>query len=353
LGESLRVPAKSKSQEKSRPRKDKARKRVPSKPAEPPPAAKIAPTEKQERPDGAAAAPALRLHETQPGEGSPRLTENRNSTIPASRVPFAVASEGQTEQAFDEFAMQDIHDPWLNDEIDTLPEEFEMEDGGWQGSVNFEDLEHNIPFSAEVEPRPTTASAAFEAPDHAGQEHEARRANSPSAKAAPDDLVAMPAAPAVRKVAAKKTSSSPKPKRSSPQRHSPPAAENAPAGIALESLPAAQPEAPVAPVSSTTPARTTVRPQPMRKNTDIVKVSSEGDCVELVRQIVKEHPHYGPTMIAKYFETRVDPPVQASRSTIYRWLRLAGLNTRDQRVGFAGKPEEALSSEGTSQPPNE
>jgi hypothetical protein len=88
-----------------------------------------------------------------------------------------------------------------------------------------------------------------------------------------------------------------------------------------------------------------VGPQPVQKNANIVKVSSEGDCIELVRQIVKEHPHYGPTMIAKFFETRVDPPVKASRSTIYRWLRLAGLNTRDQRTGFAGKPEEALSVE--------
>jgi hypothetical protein len=242
--------------------------------------------------------------------------------------------------------MQDIHDPWLIDEIDTLPEEFEMDEGDWQGGVSLDELEHNDPFSATGEPLP--AQAAFEAPLQREREKVTRRTLPPPANAAPEDLVARTNAPPAAKVerrAVAKKATAPKKKRSSPKRMAPASPENAHAGQAVENMPMSRPADPIEPAGSGNPAPAGVSPQPVQKNTTIFKVSSEGDCIELVRQIVKEHPHYGPTMIAKFFETRVDPPVKASRSTIYRWLRLAGLNTRDQRKGFAGKPEEALAVE--------
>jgi len=52
---------------------------------------------------------------------------------------------------------------------------------------------------------------------------------------------------------------------------------------------------------------------------------------------VSKHPQYGPTMLGKFLETRIDPPIKVSRSTIYRWLRECGLNTRDRRMAYAGR----------------
>ena len=239
--------------------------------------------------------------------------------------------------------MQDIHDPWLIDEIDTLPEEFEMEEGDWQGRAGLEEMEQDAPFSDDDQEealRPAPAQPAIVNERRSLSAPGARRkaARRPAARAVAEGVTAMPevfpALPVERNAALKKASSRKK-KRAVPKRLPPPAVEEAPASAvpALESLPVAFA------VSDKTVTRASVAPQPLQKNVALIKVSSEGDYVELVRQIVKEHPQYGPTMIGKFFETRVDPPVKASRSTIYRWLRLAGLSTRDQRSGFAEQTE--------------
>ncbi|MGH7491961.1 MAG: STAS domain-containing protein [bacterium] len=346
LGEPKRAPAGKKSHAKNRAQKEKPRNRFPVKPAPAPEGSNVLPAKESKRPAGAAAAPLVRRHETARGNESTLPPENRSNTTPAAREPFSIPLQGHKESAFDDFEMQDIHDPWLIDEIDTLPEEFEMDEGDWQGGVSLEELEHNDPFSETEAPRPP--HVAFEAPLQLEREKVTHRVIPPAAKAAPEDLVASPPAPPVvkteRRTIAKKATP-PKTKRSSPKRMAPVSPENALAENALEDRPTERPADPIGPSGTGSPAPAGVRPQPVQKNTNIVKVSSEGDCIELVRQIVKEHPHYGPTMIAKFFETRVDPPVRASRSTIYRWLRLAGLNTRDQRKGFADKPEETLAVE--------
>jgi hypothetical protein len=65
------------------------------------------------------------------------------------------------------------------------------------------------------------------------------------------------------------------------------------------------------------------------------KLHMNGNLLELICRIVYEHPHYGPTIIRKFLEVRVEPPVSVSRSTVYRYLREANLNTRAKRLEYA------------------
>jgi anti-sigma B factor antagonist len=351
LGESRYIPAKKKPQERSRPPKDKSLRRFPRKQTEAPAAVNTLPVEGQVRHDSAAAAPPLRLQKNETAKDPARLAENRSNATPAAPEAGKSSFEARKEPAHDEFEMQDIHDPWLVDEIDTLPEEFEMDEGSWQGSTGLDDIERNASFSETAGPQQTDPNESFDLPAHGENEKAPRRMISSVAQAAPKAFTAgqdtSPTPSGERKAFVNKASA-PKTKRSSPKPTSSSAPANAPTAIAVENFPNARPESTFGQLSGTVQARSGVRPQPVQKNANIIKVSSEGDCIELVRQIVKEHPQYGPTMIGKFFETRVDPPVKASRSTIYRWLRLAGLNTRDQRAGFAGQPE-PVSSIGTKQ----
>ena len=52
-------------------------------------------------------------------------------------------------------------------------------------------------------------------------------------------------------------------------------------------------------------------------------------------QLIKENPHAGPEMLRKTLEEQLDVPLSVSKSTIYRWLKEENLNTKEQRVQFA------------------
>ncbi len=338
------VPSKKKPQTKGHRRKNKPAKPSPTRAAKAPadlepPSVKLLERSHDET------APPLTLRAAKPGKDAAQFKEDRKSAAPGS---FAA----QQEPVHDDFEMQDIHDPWLIDEIDTLPEEFEMEEGDWQGRAALE-LEHNVSFEEETPPlehtRPTYRNEPFRPPLHTERGKGTRRMALPAAKAGSDDLSArskaLGPAPVPKKAAAKKASARKK-KHSSQKRAlaAPPVVETTPVAFpAMEELPMTLPEEPSGQVAAAAHEIPTAPPQPLQKSATIIKVSSEDDYIALVRQIVKEHPHYGPTMIGKFFETRVDPPVKASRSTVYRWLRLAGLSTRDQRSGFAGTAETAAS----------
>ncbi len=223
------------------------------------------------------AAPARAKAAALPAAPSKRASRPSAEDWPEAHAEENVASE--------DFELQDIHDPWILEEIDTLPEEDELEASSW--SEDFDE-----------EPPPP--------------------------KAKPSNNAAAPiASPASTKSAA--------PARvTRNEKQSAPATENAPR--------AAEPTATTAPSLADRMKAASKTQAPVR-TLSVNRELSEEEHVNLVRQIVSEHPHYGPAMIQSFFETRLDPPVPVSRSTVYRWLRLAGLNTREQRLAFAGKAD--------------
>lgn len=195
------------------------------------------------------------------------LAHARGEEWPEARAEENLAS--------DDFELQDIHDPWILEEIDTLPEEDELEEADWSASE-----EDEIP-SAPVKKDPTSTPA----------KPAARAATMPATS--PKEIT--PAMPAALQE-----------QRESPKR-----------ATLADKIKAAQ---------------QTPTPQ---EQSDASLALVEQENLNLVRQIVSAHPEFGPAMIQKFCETAHEPPMQVSRSTVYRWLRLAGLNTREQRFAFA------------------
>jgi hypothetical protein len=193
-----------------------------------------------------------------------------NSREAAAAKQFVDAS-GPAEQLYDEFVLQDINDPWILDEIDTLPEEYEMEEVNWPDApATFSPslLEEGRGAPQALPPRPSPPSSSSPVPQ------------------AEEVLLDEPASAHANQ------------RRSQIHRNG---------------------------------------PQPIRQTQTVRRIQFEGDRRSLLRQIVGEHPHYGPATIQKYLEARLEPAIIVSRSTVYRWLRLEGLNTREQRLQFAGK----------------
>jgi hypothetical protein len=65
------------------------------------------------------------------------------------------------------------------------------------------------------------------------------------------------------------------------------------------------------------------------------KIPASDNLEEIVRAVVATHPEFGAAMICKFVEDRFEPPVLISRSTVYRFLREADLNTREKRQEYA------------------
>jgi hypothetical protein len=92
------------------------------------------------------------------------LSSQRSEDDSSSGSPSeSSASEANPEadNAFDEFETQDIRDPWILDEIDTLPEEYEMEGGAADGAeLSFsasELLSYDLELDASFSPLPEPA----------------------------------------------------------------------------------------------------------------------------------------------------------------------------------------------------
>jgi len=230
--------------------------------------------------------------------------------------------EAQTEEnvTLDDFELQDIHDPWILEEIDTLPEEGEIDETDWSGSPALENERAITPFHNRRAVSSTRVISREPAVPRPLSEAPLRERESSPAKPR------------------KETAASAKLATASSER------------TETQLLPVGEPHASLVPRSSAAQVQSSkpsladkvkaagkLPAAPKTPSAAGAKVNSEGEHVDMVRRIVSEHPHYGPAMIQKFFETRTDPPMQVSRSTVYRWLRLAGLNTREQRLEFAGK----------------
>lgn len=215
-------------------------------------------------------APARPKAETPKPPPASSLTRPIGEEWPEAHAEENIASE--------DFELQDIHDPWILDEIDTLPQEDELEETSWNDGFE------------EESPAPIVKNSAHVSP-----------------------LVAVKNPPS----AAMKEQSRASVEKSAPRAA---ATHNAAPSLADKVKAARTPQAPARALS-------------------VSKEQTEEEHVNLVRQIVSEHPHYGPAMIQNFFETRLDPPIPVSRSTVYRWLRLANLNTREQRLAFSGKAD--------------
>jgi anti-anti-sigma factor len=70
---------------------------------------------------------------------------------------------------------------------------------------------------------------------------------------------------------------------------------------------------------------------------NFIKIPMSDDIVEMIHGIIAAYPDYGPNLICKFLEEHVEPPVFLSRSTVYRYLREANLNTRKRRFEYAGQ----------------
>lgn len=219
-------------------------------------------------------APTRPKSETPKATHAPSVARTAGDEWPEAHAEENVASE--------DFELQDIHDPWILEEIDTLPQEDELEEASWD--EGFE----------EEPPAPSTKignRASAHAPDVAKSSSPARLVSSETSRASAE--------------------------KNSPRVA---AVKNAAPSLADKVKAARTPQVPTRTLS-------------------VNKEQTEEEHVNLVRQIVSEHPHYGPAMIQNFFETHLDPPMPVSRSTVYRWLRLANLNTREQRLAFSGKAE--------------
>ncbi len=252
---------------------------------------------------------------------APRLPESRRPSQDAGTAAGRTAPEpAPAELFFEEYVLQDINDPWILDEIDRLPEEYEMDEVSWEGGTGFtDDSMPASPRRAEEQPAapariwaPAEEKAAALAPGE-------RRADSSDRSAAVRPAPAHTAQPPVEAKPAENW----RPAYAAPR----PAASTS---VGREGMPPAMATA----EQKRSPAN---GPQPIRQSHAVTKMRFEGDRQSIVRQIVSQHPHYGPTMIQKYLEVRTEPAIMVSRSTVYRWLRQAGLNTREQRLQFAGR----------------
>lgn len=284
------------------------------------------------------------------GDFSDEEKEPPSATVPPHAVAldsFDVADakqsastsevSAQTEQFFDDFASQDINDPWILDEIDTLPEEYEMEDVNWRDDSGYAEkspafLEENREATDSYSVANPGTSKSF----GAGADDSAAVKQAAAKEIMLKDY--MSAWGAQKKTAAKAVAAEPSPENGSRKEVS----VRQSVFMNSASVPQRSGESLAsAPAFDHTDQRNKQAfrngPQPIRKLQTAQRMQFDGDRSALIRQIVSEHPHYGPTMIQKFLEVRIEPAISVSRSTVYRWLRQEELNTREQRLQFAGR----------------
>jgi anti-sigma B factor antagonist len=236
--------------------------------------------------------------------------------------PNAVSSANDSAPEHDEeFETQDIRDPWILEEIDTLPEEYEMDEVAAEDDTPIA-ADEFISGDFEAELEPLTLAPVNE--------------NEPSAPwpeaAAP--VFAETYAAADFPAAGEEMFAEPMPFEAERGE----AHEKISASLAGDMMsdndevnPA--PTLPAAP-SANGKRRSSFDPAGME---DLPKIPMSNDITEMICGIIAAYPHFGPNMICKFLEEHVEPPVYLSRSTVYRYLCEAGLNTREKRYEFAGQ----------------
>ncbi|MDZ7344394.1 MAG: STAS domain-containing protein, partial [candidate division KSB1 bacterium] len=210
-------------------------------------------------------------------------------------------STDDTQDADDEFGTHDIRDPWLFDDIDTLPEE------GFINDQEFDDQSFSQPNNALTSSRPAFSAGVPIESSHASQPAEVDP--SASATPVPMDILSPSARSAVDKTTPEPVATIGKP---ASFRGDELAEMNGPSNVrVVETVPSG--EKPMRPraFDPAAPERLQSPPVAFRK------FHANGNLLELIRNIVFAHPHYGPTMIRRFLEARVEPPVQVSRSTVY------------------------------------
>ena len=219
----------------------------------------------------------------------------------------------------DEFETQDIRDPWILEEIDTLPEEYEMEEAAPQ--------DIDLPIAASTY-MPDDFDMDSEPPMPKPE-----NSIKPGGASIAEGKFAPPFSPAEKSseavgVGGRDINMAP----------------NEPAATAWD-------EAMFAAENSPEDARASGKKEPVLEpmdQTDLPKIPMSGNIAEMIRGIITAYPDYGPGMICKFLGERVEPPVFLSRSTIYRYLREVNLHTRQRRLEYAGQEfefSEADSSE--------
>lgn len=282
---------------------------------------------------------------------APRFSPDESDIAPNA---FAAAYHSLREHD-DDFETQDIRDPWILEEIDSLPEEYEMDGVAAEDeerpiaaaefmAVDFETDYEPLTLAPVSEPAEAPVNAADSAappltPDaepeffiFGTEADEATNTTATdeealTATAIFDEVVAPLPASVVPPAQARKKrrEAAPKTKKSKPRRDGDPAKNSHEPVIAGVEAKAGNP--PAEPATEQRPAQI--------DEANLPKIPMGDDIGEMIRGIIAAYPHFGPAMICKFLEERVTPPVFLSRSTVYRFLRDANLNTLAQRREFA------------------
>jgi anti-sigma B factor antagonist len=310
--------------------------------------------------------------------------DHASSTAPAfserttaASKPSAFVNRHDDDEYDDDFETQDIRDPWLIDEIDTLPEEDEMAEADSDNGLFSTEMPESLPEASEFDPEAmpdefVEEGMAFDA-SSSGQEDLTAPLVSESpdyyADSADDETTALGGMPddetgsndgainAEAKEAAEDRASflSPSPPETGYDEEMPIAGDSMSVDADMrkpgstEASAANADGAPAASIAITFSDPGEAMPATLqRRRRASPRLQANGNLLQIIREIVFAHPHYGPTMIRKFLESRVEPPVAVSRSTVYRYLREANLNTRQKRLEFAGPGQrEALAGQAT------
>lgn len=252
----------------------------------------------------------------------------------------AFSSFDAAEEHEDNFETHDIHDPWILEEIDTFPEEYELEGGRFEeddrpiaAALISGDFDFNWQASAFP---PENEAAAAEMPVATKQQHKAP-AVSP-ATALFDETEAktnfesdwQPSVDALEDEATPQEMPG-----ATPRKRKPKAEIASPAPALFDDTEAETSLTPSFADEPKTNGKRKSVSEPVA--VELSKIPMSSDITEMIRGIVAAYPDYGANMICKFLEERVDPPVSISRSKVYRYLCEANLNTRQKRFEYAGQ----------------
>ncbi|GEM_PF-392426 len=277
------------------------------------------------------------------GNSSGDFAEDFPPPFSAPAVDFsqpAFSSFDAAEEHDDDFETHDIHDPWILEEIDTFPEEYEMEGGRVEederpiaAALISGDFDFNWQASAFA---PENEADLAEIPTATKQKHKAQ-AVSPEPALFDETEVAtnfesdwQPSVDAPEDEAAPQEAPS-----AAPRKRKPKTEIVAPAAALFDDAEAESSLTPSFPDEPKTNGKRKSVSEPVA--VELSKIPMSGDVTEMIRGIVAAYPDYGANMICKFLEERVDPPVSISRSKVYRYLCEANLNTRQKRFEFAGQ----------------
>ncbi len=223
----------------------------------------------------------------------------------------------------DDFETQDIRDPWILEEIDTLPEEYEMDEQ----------------VAADAD-RPI-ATEEFGAYDFAAEPESPPSVPEIEKVLEAQNIENEIEAPGVVEAPVENLMAAPPEEEAVLSNLAIPAADGGDATATATDVDASADEQNVSAAASlpevAEPSEAEESLYAPANTVESGKIPMSGDLAEMIRGIIAAYPHYGPTMIGKFLEECVEPPVYLSRSTIYRYLRELNLSTRQQRLEYVGE----------------